>query len=81
MLRVLYKKNNKKGQNVSTSSIHGNQSSNTIAKLEKGLIYGIKCPSSTNVQTLVNTAYKASNLKSCTHASLVLHLILVFMAT
>ena len=36
MLRVLNEKN-KKGQNVSISGIHGNQSSNTIAKLEKGL--------------------------------------------
>ena len=33
----------KKGQNVSILGIHGNQSSNIIAKLEKNaLIYGIK---------------------------------------
>ena len=32
----------KKGQNVSIFGIHGNQSSNIIAKLEKCLTYGIK---------------------------------------
>ena len=41
MLSVLNEKI-KKGQNVSISGIHGNKSSNTIAKLVKALIYEIK---------------------------------------
>ena len=56
VLRVLNEKI-KKGQNVSISGIHCNQSSNTIAKLEKK---SLNLPTNTTVQTLVNTAYKAS---------------------
>ena len=41
MCRVLNEKI-KKSQNVSISGIHGNKSSNTIAKFENVLIYGIK---------------------------------------
>ena len=41
MLRVLNEKI-KKSQNVSLSGTHGNQSSNTIANLEKVFIHRIK---------------------------------------
>ena len=52
------KKKVKKGQNVYVSGIHGNQNSNTIANLEKALIYGTKWTTNTNILTLVELAKK-----------------------
>ena len=74
---------NKKGQNVSIFGIHGNQSSNIIAKLQR-------CLNSWNKMTKKHKCVDISlysirsintNLKSCKHASLVLCLNLVAMAT
>ena len=59
MLRVL-NGNIKKGQMFLYPVSMATKLGNTIAKLEKTLIYGIKCTTNTNKQTLVNTAYKAS---------------------
>ena len=73
----------KKGQNVSIFGIHGNQSSNIIAKLEKCLTLWNKM---TNIHKCVDISLYSIrsidiNFKSCTHASLVLCLNLVSMAT
>ena len=75
--------NNKEGQNVSIFGIHGNQSSNIIAKLVKCLTLQYKM---TNRHKCVDISLYSirsidTNLKSCTHASLVLCLNLVSMAT
>ena len=72
-----------KGQNVSIFGIHGNQSSNIIAKLEKCLTLRNKM---TNRHKCVDISLYSirsinTNLKSCTHPSLVLCLDLVSMAT
>ena len=73
----------KKGQNVSIFGIHGNQSSNIIAKFEKRLNL---CNKMTNKHKCVDISLYSiqsidTNLKSCTHACLVLCLNLVSMAT
>ena len=73
----------KKGQNVSILGIHGNQSSNIIGKLEKCLNLWNKM---TNKHKCVDISLYSiqsidTNLKRCTHASLVLCLNLVSMAT
>ena len=72
-----------KGQNVSIFGIHGNQSSNIIAKLEKCLTLWNKM---TNKHKYVDISLYSiqsidTNLKRCTHSSLVLCLNLVSMAT
>ena len=74
---------NERIKNVSIFSIHGNQSSNIIAKLEKCLTLRNKM---TNKYKYVHISLYSiqsidTNLKSCTHASLVLCLNLVSMAT
>ena len=73
----------KKSQNVSILGIHGNQSSSIIVKLEKCLNLWNKM---TNKHKCVDISLYSlrsieTNLKSCTHASLVLGLNLLSMAT
>ena len=73
----------KKGQNVSTFGIHGNQSSNIIAKLEKCLTLWNKM---TNKHKCVDISLYSirsidTNFKSCTHSCLGLCLNFVSMAT
>ena len=59
MIRVLNeKKVKKKVQNVYVSGFHGNQSSNTIANLEKAYIHRTKWTTNTNIHTLVDVAKK-----------------------
>ena len=72
-----------KRSTISTFGIHGNQSSNLIAKLEKCLNLWNKM---TNKHKCVNISLYSiqsidTYLERCTHASLVLWLNLVSMST
>ena len=69
--------------NVFIFGIHGNQSSNIIAKLEKCLTLRNKMTDKHKCVDISLYSIRSidANLKSCTHASLVLCLNLVSMAT